>query len=72
MMMIVIIFVINYTCRKAHSNIIVACEVSCTEEAKLAKEALLTVRKVLDDKDTSDDVTLDELLVKAGVSACKA
>ena len=47
---------------------VVAREVSCTEEAKLAKEALLTVRKVLDDKDTSDDVTLDELLVKAGVS----
>ncbi len=38
------------------------------EEADEAKAALLTVRKTLDDKDTSDDISMDELLDKAGVS----
>ena len=33
-----------------------------------AKAALFTVRKTLDNKDTPDDISLEELLVKAGVS----
>ena len=42
-------------------------EMCSSEEAEEAKAALLTVRKALDDKDTPDDISLDELLVKAGV-----
>ena len=38
------------------------------EQAEQAVKALAAVRKVLDDKDTPEDISMDEL-VKAGVSS---
>lgn len=38
------------------------------EEAKVATAALLKVRQVLDDKETPDSISLEELLVKAEVT----
>ena len=38
------------------------------EEAKEVTAAILKVRQILDDKDTPDSISLEELLVKAGVS----
>ena len=38
------------------------------ELAGQATKALAAVRKVLDDKDTSEDISMDELLSKAGIS----
>ena len=38
------------------------------EQAKEAVQALAAVKKVLDDKDTPQDITMDELLLKANVS----
>ena len=52
---------------------VIARKISSTEEANEAKRAteakaaLLAVRKVLEDKDTADNISLDELLIKAGV-----
>ena len=39
------------------------------EQAEQAVKALAAVRKVLDDKDTPEDISMDELLLKAGVSS---
>ena len=39
------------------------------EEATRARAALVEVRKVLDDKDTPADVSLEQLLLMAGVSS---
>ena len=38
------------------------------EQAEQAVKALAAVRKVLDDKDTPECISIDELLLKAGVS----
>ena len=43
-------------------------DICSTEEAEDAAAALLKVRKTLDDSDTPDSISLEELLVKAGVS----
>ena len=39
------------------------------EQAEKAVSALAAVRKVLDNKDTPKDISMDELLLKAGVSS---
>jgi hypothetical protein len=39
------------------------------EQAKQAVKALAAVRKVLDDKDTPQDISMNELLLKAEVSS---
>ena len=39
------------------------------EQAEQAVRALAAVRKVLDDKDTPEDISMDELLLKPGVSS---
>ena len=44
------------------------CSTEEAEEVEAAQATLLTVRKTLDDKDTPDDITLDDLLKKAKVS----
>ena len=44
------------------------CSTEEAEEAKAAQAALSTLRKTLDDKDTPDDISLDDLLKKAKVS----
>ena len=38
------------------------------EQAEQAVKALAAVRKVLDNKDTSEDISMDELSLKANVS----
>ena len=39
------------------------------EQAKQAVKALAAVRKILDDKDTPEDISMEELFLKAGVSS---
>ena len=39
------------------------------EQAEQAVKALAAVRKILDDKDTPEDISMDELFLKAGVSS---
>ena len=41
---------------------------SSTKQAEEAKASLVAVRKILDDKDTPEHITLDELLDKSKVS----
>ena len=38
-------------------------------QAEQAVKALAAVRKILDDKDTPEDISMDELFLKAGVSS---
>ena len=42
---------------------------AATYPEEQAEQALAAVRKVLDDKDTPEDISMDELLLKAGVSS---
>ena len=61
----------HYPCPPSPETVIARQSTAATYpegQAEQALKALAAVRKVLDDKDTPEDISMDELLLKAGVS----
>ena len=62
----------HYPCPPSPKTVIACQSTAATypeEQAKRAVKVLAAVRKILDDKDTPEDISMDELFLKAGVSS---
>ena len=62
----------HYPCPPSPKTVIAHQSIAATypeEQAEQAVKALAAVRKILDDKDTPEDISMNELFVKAGVSS---